>query len=99
VEICDQLLDMREKSNKTQQQCADHIEVSLRMYQYYEHGEKDISARNFFRLVQYCKYYAIINIIRKFIDFFGDRDKANKGTGIVDFINVYFAGKNLNYDF
>lgn len=81
MEICDQLIDMREKAGKTQQQCADHIGVSLRTYQYYEHGEKDISARNFFRLVQFCRYYAILNTLRKFIDFFGDRETALKGTG------------------
>ena len=72
------LIDMRKKSGKSQQQMADHINKSLRMYQYYEHGTKDISAKDLFRLCQYCKYYPVVERLKDFISFFGNRTKQAK---------------------
>ena len=74
------LVDMRKKSGKSQQQMANHIGVSKRTYQGYEYNERDISAKDLFKLTQYCKYNRIVNKLEDFIRNFGDRDISTKGT-------------------
>lgn len=79
MEINELLIDMRKKSGKSQQQMADHIGVSKRTYQGYEYNERDISAKDLFKLTQYCKYNRIVNKLEDFIKNFGDRDTLTKG--------------------
>ena len=70
MEVCELLIEMRKESGKTQRQMADYIEVSERTYQNYEYDARDISAKDLFRLVQYCKYRGIVKQLDDFIEYF-----------------------------
>ena len=70
MEICQLLVDMRKQSGKTQQQLALYIEVDVRTYQNYEYGIYEISAKDLFRLIQYCRYYTIVKQLDRFIHYF-----------------------------
>jgi DNA-binding XRE family transcriptional regulator len=50
VQTCDLLLDMRKKNSKTQQQLAEHLGMSLRLYQYYESGKHEMRTTDFLSL-------------------------------------------------
>ena len=66
--IGDLLVDMRQRSGKTQEQMAKYIGVSTRTWQNYEQGVSKISAYDLFKVTVYCRY-DLAGVIKDYINF------------------------------
>lgn len=75
------LRQVRELSGKTQEDCAEHLDISVQQYGKYERGTADISNRNFFLICKHCRYYPILDLLEGINYFFVKKENANKGTG------------------
>ena len=80
MEQHDLLRQIREVAGKTQEECAEHLDISVQQYGKYERGKADISNRNFFLICKFCRYYPILNVLEGMNYFFVKKDKANQGT-------------------
>ena len=91
------LRQVRELSGKTQEDCAEYLEISVQQYGKYERGKADISNRNFFLICKFCRYYPILNALEGINYFFVEREKATKGTKIRTITNdiPFFINNNI----
>lgn len=56
---------MRENAGLTQEELAEHADISLRSMQRYENGERKITLEVFWQFVVICKFNHLAPIIRK----------------------------------
>lgn len=73
------LRQVRELSGKSQEDCAEYLEISVQQYGKYERGKADISNRNFFLICSYCRYYPILDTLKDINYFFRKKGKNNQG--------------------
>lgn len=94
------LRQVRELSGKTQEECAEYLEISVQQYGKYERGTADISNRNFFLICKFCRYYPILDALEGLNYFFVKKEKATKGTRKLKTITrtiITIKGNNVSF--